>query len=272
MRTRKRNVVIGVSALALLVGGFFLLQFQLNSSQDEEDPEPVSILPGESYVDYLQRLIQVKPRVEVAVIGSSVTAGMGASDQSHSWAGRTITNLQLMDPNFYKLQLTNYGVNGATIQDLINNGKMEAMVASDPDFIIMETSLLNSHRKDEPLERTNAALDTAVSMIQGAHPATIIVLTSPNPATTKTPEDLNGLGLNYQAYIQSTNTFIAQQGWSYVDTYSAMRLQFEDEGIQLEATLDDGLHPNDVGYKVWADVLWAYLTGEAPVEKEQKEE
>ncbi|WP_285803908.1 hypothetical protein [Alkalicoccobacillus plakortidis] len=38
--------------------------------------------------------------------------------------------------------------------------------------------------------------------------------------------------------------------------------EFDAQGLSLEQTLDDGLHPNDLGYQIWAEKLMMYLNEE----------
>lgn len=133
------------------------------------------------------------------------------------------------------------------------------MIKEEPNFIIIESSILNSHRKNEPLKNTNESIRMAVEQIQQALPTSKILLTSPNPATTKLDTDYNDIGLNYQEYLESTEDYILSQGWNYADMYGAMLIDFEKEGLTLEQTLADGLHPNDLGYRIWARQLMLYL-------------
>lgn len=133
------------------------------------------------------------------------------------------------------------------------------MIEEEPNFIIIESSILNSHRKNEPLNHTNESIQLAVEQIQQALPTSKILLTSPNPATTKLDTDYNEIGLNYQEYLESTEAYILSQGWNYADMYSALLTEFEEEGLTLEQTLADGLHPNELGYRIWASQLMQYL-------------
>lgn len=50
------------------------------------------------------------------------------------------------------------------------------------------------------------------------------------------------------------HSFCAQHGYLFIDDYSAM----VDENGKLRRDLsDDGIHPNDAGYKIMADVFFA---------------
>lgn len=260
---------IGIALLAFAGLSLLILNIIQNldgqavAADDEELAEKIDQLNPEngevSYLDYLHYWALTHDHVQIAVIGSSVTNGKGASSPSKNWPSLMTRSIQQTQAVLEKSKLSNYGVNGATIQNLLDNGSFEQMIKEEPNFIIIESSILNSHRKNEPLKNTNESIRMAVEQIQQALPTSKILLTSPNPATTKLDTDYNDIGLNYQEYLESTEDYILSQGWNYADMYGAMLTDFEKEGLTLEQTLADGLHPNDLGYRIWARQLMLYL-------------
>lgn len=265
----------GITLLAIIGMSLLLLNVLQNiesqkteavAADDEELAAKIDRLNPEngevSYVDYLHYWALTHDEVRIAVIGSSVTNGKGASSEAKNWPSLMLLAIQNSDEDLVTSRVLNYGLNGATIQNLLDNGSFEQLIKDKPDFIIMESSILNSHRKNEPLQDTNTSITTAVELVRNALPTSKILLTSPNPATIKLDTNFNDIGLNYQEYLESTEDYIHSQGWNYVDIYSAMLEEFDAQGLSLEQTLDDGLHPNDLGYQIWAEKLMLYLNEE----------
>ncbi|WP_185970873.1 SGNH/GDSL hydrolase family protein [Alkalicoccobacillus porphyridii] len=257
-------IVVGVALLILNVfQSLHAENTQAVAADDEELAETLDRLNPEngevSYLDYLQYWALTHNEVRMAVIGSSVTNGKGASSKDKNWPNLMLQNIQASDESLANTSLSNFGVNGAMIQDLLDNGTFDKLIKEKPDFIIIESSILNSHRKNESLEDTNEAITTAHRLVSEALPTSKILFTSPNPATIKLDTDINDIGLIYQEYLESTENYIMSQGWNYVDIYTDIHSEIDEKGLTLEQTLDDGLHPNDLGYQIWAEKLIQYM-------------
>lgn len=257
-------VFVGISLLVLnIFQNLNATNTQAVAADDEELAQQIDRLNPEngevSYVDYLHYKALTHEKVAVSVIGSSVTNGKGATSGSRNWPNLMLDAIHQSDDALSNVSLTNHGVNGAMIQDLLTNGTFDKMIKEKPDFIIIESSILNSHRKNETLNETNEAITTAYKLITKELPTSKILFTSPNPATTKLDTDVNDIGLIYQEYLESTENYILSQGWNYVDIYSSMNTVIDENGLTLAQTLADGLHPNDVGYEIWAENLMIYL-------------
>ncbi|MDQ0206889.1 SGNH/GDSL hydrolase family protein [Alkalicoccobacillus murimartini] len=256
--------ILGISLLILNVfQNIGAKDTQAIAADDEELATKLDRLNPEngdvSYVDYLHHWALTHDQVTIAVIGSSVTNGKGASVEAKNWPSLMLASIQQTDEDLLSSHVLNYGVNGATIDNLLQNGRFDQLIKDMPDFVIIESSILNSHRKNETLDESNQAIKTAVELVQEALPTSKILLSSPNPATIKLDTDYNEIGLVYQEYLESTENYILSHGWNYVDIYTAMMDEIEEQDLTLDMTLDDGLHPNDLGYQIWADKLMIYL-------------
>lgn len=214
-----------------------------------------------SFIDLLHYRLLTEGSATLAVIGSSVTKGSGATTYTFSWAGRLESKLKRINWDFKRLQVVNLGFSGFSSRDLLIQGKAEKLVASDPDLIIFETSILNDHTKSVPIPDTLRSIEQIVSLVKQEVPNAVIVLTSPNPSTRKRNKR-NALGLTYQDYLNETGALIHTKGWHYIDIYSKMEEARKKMGIPLDAILSDNLHPNDIGYQLWFRALWDGLKEE----------
>jgi lysophospholipase L1-like esterase len=208
-----------------------------------------------SFNDFLEYKSLTQSTVTISVIGSSVTAGTGASIPSLSWAGR-LGNTRVTNNN---LKLINDGHGGYSTRDLIARNTIQPLIDSHPDLVIFETSLLNDHGQGIPINETINNINSIVNKIQTALPNTPIILISPNPSAKKQATDLNELKLSYQDYINASSKFIGQNNWNYIDAYSEMNQKIISTKTDLNTILSDGIHPNDNGYKIWFDVISNYF-------------
>lgn len=217
--------------------------------------------PHQSMLDYLHYKILTQDKVVISVLGSSVTAGAGASDPSLSWAALLEKKLQSFAPDFKYVKVLNRGFGGYSTRDLLKDKKIDLVVKDKPDLVIFETSILNNHGQSITMDETKENIKEIVTTIQKKLPGTKILIISPNPSTVKLKE-VNSLGYKYLDYLQETKNYIEGNGWPYVDIYEGMEEKIKKENIQLKDILVDGVHPNDEGYRLWFEVLYDYMAKE----------
>lgn len=216
--------------------------------------------PNQSLADYLIFRAMLSGEAKMAVTGSSVTRGTGSTNQNKTWRGQIEVNLRNSSPALETFTISNHGYSGYTSVRLLEDHVTAPIVKEQPDVLFIETSVINNHNKNVSLEDTFNSLDSLYQLYSQASPNTRIVFLSPNPCTTnKFGPPLNQFGLKFTDYVDETSAYIKKQGWTYFDTHGAMLYNMSSKNISLPSTLKDGIHPNDRGYKVWADVLWPFL-------------
>lgn len=216
--------------------------------------------PDQSLADYLIFRSMISGQAKMAVTGSSVTKGAGSSKQSKTWRGRIESNLRDTHPALNDLMITNHGHSGYTSVRLLEDHVTAPILKEQPDVLFIETSVINNHNKNVSLEDTFASLESLYNLYTSALPETRIVFLSPNPCTeNKFGPPLNQFGLSFTDYVKGTESYISEQGWTYFDTHGEMLYYLEQIHVPLPTTLKDGIHPNDHGYKIWADVLWPFM-------------
>jgi len=224
--------------------------------------------PDQSLADYLIFRAMISGQAKMAVTGSSVTKGSGSSKQSRTWRGRIEVNLRNTNPALEDLVLTNHGHSGYTSVRLLEDHVTAPILKEQPDVLFIETSVINNHNKNVSLKDTFASLSSLHEIYSTALPETRIVFLSPNPCTENNfGPPLNQFGLTFTDYVKETESYITNQGWTYFDTHGLMLYYMADKGISLPSTLKDGIHPNDRGYKIWAEVLWPFMQQKQEVTK-----
>lgn len=216
--------------------------------------------PDQSLTDYIIFRAMISGEAKMAVTGSSVTKGSGSSKQSKTWRARIEVNLRNTNPTLEKIMISNYGHSGYTSVRLLEDHVTSPILKEQPDVLLIETSVINNHNKNVSLEDTFTSLRSLYDLYSTALPETRIVFQSPNPCTeNKFGPPLNQFGLTFTDYVKETETYIKEQGWTYFNTHDAMLYFMAQNNISLQSTLKDGIHPNDRGYKIWAEVLWSFM-------------
>jgi len=257
--------IIWVAAGALL---FFYTRTDTRQDQASANETNIKLYdpkynPDQTVIDYLIFRSMFSGEAKMAVTGSSVTKGSGSSHTSKTWRGRIEMELRKTHPSLKDLHITNHGYSGYTSLRLLESHVMEPIIKEQPDVLFIETSVINNHNKNVSLEDTFASLDSLYNQYTSALPNTRILFLSPNPCTeNKFGPQVNQLGITFAEYINETANYIQNKGWAYFDTHSAMLYQMNANNITLPSTLKDGIHPNDRGYKIWADVLWRFMQQE----------
>ena len=189
----------------------------------------------------------------VAVTGSSVAAGEGASDYSKTWVALLEEQLNGSDERL-SVDVTNFGVSGFKISDLLSEGVIEDLIQSEPDVVLIETSVINSYFHNEPLEETKQSIETTANQLEENLPEAYVLFIAPNPIS----ESVFSVATNdvgFDEYVFQTEEYIVEAGWDYFDSYTSWNDEIKDTEIDLDQLLGDGVHPNDEGYQMWFDLI-----------------
>lgn len=214
---------------------------------------------NQSLIDFLRFKTLTNGSAVITVFGSSVSAGHGSSDYSHSWSGLLEDNIRNNFTDLHRVTIENLGKGGFSTQDLVENKVVDTVVSTKPDLVIFETALLNNHGQSISLEQTLKDITQIHRTLKENLPNAKIVFTSANPSAKKTDEELNILGYSYQDYINQTGDFIKGNDWYYINIYQRMNDHMRSKGINLKDISVDGIHPNDIGYQIWFEEMFNYM-------------
>ncbi len=257
----KRRWAAFAALLLLGAGAYFLYQMVYKGDAEEQRQQEDELAEEETgrgdYMEFFEQQAQENGELRVAVIGSSVARGMGASSTATSWAGLLKSDLESREElSETTITFGNFGMNGYKANDLLEQGIVDSLIQARPDFIVFETSVINSYRQGEALDTTVESIDTLMKQLEAELPEAEIVVISPNPLETSSA---NIRGNTYLDYLTETQEHIIENEWNYVDSYTEIEAERQEQGYDIDDILDDGVHPNDTGYSMWYNVLERYL-------------
>ena len=186
-------------------------------------------------------------------LGDSYTIGTGASGQSHSWP--SIISKRIEQSTGRRVDLTNPAVNGFTTLDLIQH-ELTYIQRLKPDLIsiLIGVNDLVRGRSDKSYSESLTQIYAEVATL-GLPPGSVAAISIPNwwymPAAAqyggsehvrRLSESFNGVAEK----LAHAHAFI------WVDIGQASIANIGTPGW----IASDDLHPGDIQYAAWADVIW----------------
>lgn len=238
------------------------LEFERNLAKEERERlarlEKFKDKKDSSILNRVRYLNAKNGEVKISLLGSSVTAGTGATNASWS----TLLERHLNNIDDLNVKIYNNGYGGYTTTDLINDKKIDSLIQSEPDVILFEVCLLNNNGEAQvPLKQTKEDVEYIVETFKKELPESLIVLQTANPFA-EFDAVMPKTGLSYDQYNNEMKEFIEENGWNFIDTYSLMKDEIQNQGLNYSDVLYDQVHPNDTGYKLWFDAIKPKLESE----------
>lgn len=217
-----------------------------------------------SILDYLKYIEITKNELRISVLGSSVTKGTGATSDKRNWLG--VLNAKISS-SFEELSLDsvniinkNHGVGGYSIIGLLHDDIFKKVIDDKPNLIIFESTALTSQEQSVSIEETLKGIEKGYKQMSNSLPDTKIIIMAPNPSAARLTEK-NDSSLTYEDYNKAIKKFSKENKWLYFDTYSVINKRLEDDKLNLYSILiDDGIHPNDMGYSIWGNELFEFIS------------
>jgi lysophospholipase L1-like esterase len=194
-----------------------------------------------------------RPELRYLALGDSYTIGTGASGDAHNYP--SILAARLSDSTGAKVDLTNPAVNGFTTQDLIENelGFVSRLSPQLVTILIGVNDLVQGRSKESYGKSLAAIYDEVATLHLGS--GRTVAISIPNwsvvPAAAgfgdpsrlrRLTDDFNGL-----ARLEAQ-----KRGFMWVDITAVSTSRHGAPGW----ISSDGLHPGDIQYAAWADVIW----------------
>ncbi|MBV9557779.1 MAG: SGNH/GDSL hydrolase family protein [Pseudolabrys sp.] len=176
--------------------------------------------------------------ITIVAIGSSSTAGAGASAPAFSYPSRLEAELSALFPR-QKFTVLNRGVNGEEVPDMLKRFD-EAIVDQRPDLVVWQLGT-NSVMRDKPVDARGEAIHEGIEIIKsvGADVVLMDPQYAPKVIVKADIEPMLNL-LSVTAKSEHVNLFARfnlMKRWHNVE-----KKTFED------FVTADGLHMNDWGY------------------------
>ncbi|WP_075981932.1 SGNH/GDSL hydrolase family protein [Bacillus massilinigeriensis] len=213
---------------------------------------------SQSLVDYLRYKAITQNKASIAVIGSNITAGTGATSISNTWPQLLKGKLKAEYQELNSIELYTFGFEGYSTVDLLKSKKIDQMIAEKPDLVIFENSIINDYSQSINLKQTQKNIEDIMSKIQKGLPNSKLLMMSPNPIVNS--NNPNSINLSFLDYVKASEQLINKNKWSYINIISGMNEKIKSNHILLVDILsNDYLHPNNWGYQLLFEVLYDQL-------------
>jgi acyl-CoA thioesterase I len=191
-----------------------------------------------------RRLISGEPLTIVA-IGSSSTAGAGASSPAASYPSRLEIELKTYFPE-YRITVLNRGVNGEETNDMMARFA-DGVIAAHPQLILWQVGT-NSVLRDRPLKPHSMELHEGIDELKATGADVVLIDPQYAPkvlAKSETSDMIDQIALAAkEESVDLFHRFAVMRDW-----HEVQHLAFSD------FLSPDSLHMNDWGYACWAKLL-----------------
>jgi acyl-CoA thioesterase-1 len=191
-----------------------------------------------------RRLAAGEPLTIVA-IGSSSTAGAGATSPAASYPSQLAAELQARFPG-NKITVLNRGVNGEEARDMLARFD-DSVVAARPDLVLWQLGT-NSVLRDRPLAPASGVIREGLRRLK-AIGADVVLIDPQFAPKVIAKHDSEGMVSLISLAAKEANIDLFPR-------YAVMRDWRDHQGLPFEAFLSpDGLHMNDWSYACLARLL-----------------
>lgn len=196
-----------------------------------------------------QRLAAGQPLTIVA-IGSSSTAGAGASSPANSYPSRLAVELKALFAQA-QIKVINRGVGGQEVRDMVARFDRDVFVEK-PDLVLWQVGS-NSVLRDRPLRQANGTLREGLRRLRALDADVILINPQYAPKVIAKNHDVDRMVELIDATAKETDVDLFRR-------FAVMRHWRLTEGIPFSAFVSkDALHMNDWSYGCIARLLAASI-------------
>jgi acyl-CoA thioesterase-1 len=193
---------------------------------------------------FAHKVVGAEP-ITIVAIGSSSTAGAGASSAAASYPNRLAVELKQLFPN-QSITVINRGVGGEEVGDMLKRFD-SAVIAAKPDLVLWQFGT-NSVMHDSKLSDRDTSIHDGIQKIRAT--GADVVLIDPQFA----PKVLMKTGI--ASMIELIATTAKGEDVDLFPRFNVMKHWSEVDHMAFETFLSsDGLHMNDWGYACMAKGL-----------------
>jgi acyl-CoA thioesterase-1 len=250
-------ICAGVAAVALtavLIGAHPPLQRtpgQVQATGQVQAAAPVCGAPPQftKFTHPLPRLAdRMAQRVPITIlaVGSSSTAGVGASSPAATYPARLEALLRERTSGVDMINVLNRGVGGEEIRDMLARFERD-VIAENPDLVLWQMGT-NSVLHDHAISGNGALLARELAVLRTTGADVALINPQYAPKVLAHPDIANMVDL-ISAAAKASNVEL-------FDRFAVMKYWRETRGMPFEAFLNpDLLHMNDWGYDCLAQLL-----------------
>lgn len=188
-----------------------------------------------------------QPEVRIVFLGSSSTAGVGASTRQrsfvaqfdHALRGQTLSG---------RVQIFNAGINGDTTADMLRRLRTDVL-SRQPAVVIWQMGV-NDVLEGVPIDQFRRELTSGIAELTSRAIQVILI----------DPQDFIGAAKlpNFSGYVSTIESTARQTRVTLLQRYRVMRYLSQQRAGGLVSLLDpDGLHMNDYTHKCIGELLAA---------------
>jgi acyl-CoA thioesterase I len=198
---------------------------------------------------HMRKLIALGRPITIAALGSSSTAGAGATSPQASYPARLEAELHKRFPTV-AITVVNRGVNGEEAADML--ARFDRFATEDkPDVVLWQVGT-NAVLRDNPLGPVDRLINEGLARMKALGADVVLIDPQFAPKVIVKPDAESMVGV-----IAGAAT---RRGVDLFPRFAAMREWHEVEHIPFEAFLSpDMLHMNDWGYACLAKLLGAAM-------------
>src|SRR5215470_10929149 len=230
---------------ALLSALFFCVTPALAADEPTTCDGPTDLVRLERPLVHVGSRLAAHEPVKIVAIGSSSTAGAGASSSNASYPSRLAAELNRLYPDVPVIVL-NRGVNGQDAAEMLTRFRQD-VIDERPDLVIWQLGT-NAALRDLPIEEVGKFTEQGIREVKTAGADILLVDPQFVPRVIDKPE-AEGMVRLIAATATKTRVNVFRR-------FAIMQHWRERDGMSFDAfTSPDGLHMNDWGYGCWAKLL-----------------
>ena len=196
-----------------------------------------------------RRLSHGEP-LTIVTIGSSSTAGAGASSPAASYPSRLEIELQVEFPSS-AIKVINRGVNGEEMPDMLTRFERD-VIAARPDLVLWQVGT-NSVLREHPLAPSSPLLLEGIRQIKAIGADLIIVDPQYAPKVIAKPEAA--------AMVKLISATVKEADVDLFQRFAVMRYWHDEENMAFSDFVSpDELHMNDWSYACLAKLIGSSIT------------
>jgi acyl-CoA thioesterase-1 len=180
----------------------------------------------------------------IVAIGSSSTAGAGASSPSRNYPSQLAIDLKSRFPNT-TITMINRGVNGEEVADMLK--RFDQVIGVKPDLVLWQLGT-NSVIRDHQILDHGAAIRAGLARIRATGADVVLIDPQYAPKVIVKPEA--------EPMVELIATTAKLENVDLFRRYEVMKHWYNDDHMKFESFVSpDGLHMNDWSYACFAKGL-----------------
>ncbi len=181
----------------------------------------------------------------VVALGSSSTAGAGASSPNASYPNRLAVELKQRFPAT-DITVINRGVNGEETEDMMARFESQVFPAH-PQLVLWQVGT-NSVLRDRPLQPHAVQLEEGIDELKATGADVVLIDPQYSPKVIDKSETSD--------MIDQIALIAKEKNVDLFHRFAAMRDWHDVQHLSFDAFVSpDGLHMNDWGYSCWAKIM-----------------